>query len=27
VPQKQIMDDALFDKTNAQPSLASGKVY
>jgi galactofuranose transport system substrate-binding protein len=27
VPQKQIMDDALFDKSNAQPSLAAGKVY
>jgi len=27
VPQKQIMDDALFDKTNAKASLAAGKVY
>ncbi|TDG02949.1 ABC transporter substrate-binding protein [Paraburkholderia guartelaensis] len=27
VPQKQIMDDALFDRSNAQPSLAQGKVY
>lgn len=27
VPQKQIMDDALFDKTNAKQSLAAGKVY
>jgi galactofuranose transport system substrate-binding protein len=27
VPQKQIMDDALFDKGNAKASLAAGKVY
>lgn len=27
VPQKQIMDDALFDKSNAKQSLAAGKVY
>lgn len=27
VAQKQIMDDALFDKTNAKQSLAAGKVY
>jgi len=27
VPQKQIMDDALFDKSNAKESLAAGKVY